>query len=64
MIYLNERFINQDVVGTICETVCLTILMFMNLLEILVPLVKNNKKNQNYIHTLLITEKIIKCSKS
>lgn len=38
-------------------TVCLTILMFMNLLDILVLLVKNNKKNQNYIHTLLITEK-------
>lgn len=29
----------------------------MSLLEILVPLVKNNKNNQNCIHTLLITEK-------
>lgn len=39
------------------QTVCLTTLMFMGLLEILVPLVKNNKNNQNCIHTLLITEK-------
>lgn len=31
-------------------TVCLTILMFMNLLEILVPLVKNNKK-ESELHT-------------